>query len=208
MPSKNDNFQFPILNSQFVKSSPSLKECPKPDAPEYAFIGRSNVGKSSLINMLCMNGSLAKISTTPGKTRLINHYRINESWYLVDLPGYGYAKVSKTMRKDFDRMLFNYLCKRENLYCVFVLIDSRIPPQDNDILFINRLGELQIPFVIVFTKTDKATQKQLSDNTMMFKSEMLKTWEELPTCYYTSSVTKRGREEILEFIAKLTTNSK
>jgi len=192
-----------VRKAEFVKSSPSLKECPKPDMPEYAFIGRSNVGKSSLINMLCMNGGLAKTSATPGKTRLINHYRINESWYLVDLPGYGYAKVSKKNRKDFNRTLFNYLVKRENLYCVFVLIDSRIPPQGNDMEFISHLGELQIPFAIVFTKTDKTTQKQVSDNTKLFKDEMLKTWEELPQCFYTSSATKRGREEILEFIASL-----
>ena len=171
--------------------------------PEFAFIGRSNVGKSSLINMLCMNGNLAKTSATPGKTRLINHYRINESWYLVDLPGYGYAKVSKGTRRDFEKTLFNYLCKRENLYCVFVLIDSRIPPQANDLEFISRLGELQIPFAIVFTKTDKTTQKQLNDNTRAFKNELLKTWEELPACFYTSSTTKRGREEIIEFIAQV-----
>jgi len=193
-----------VRKAEFVKSSPSLKECPKPDMPEYAFIGRSNVGKSSLINMLCMNGGLAKTSSTPGKTRLINHYRINESWYLVDLPGYGYAKVSKNLRKDFDKTLFNYLTKRDNLYCVFVLIDSRIPPQANDMEFIDRLGKMQISFAIVFTKTDKTTQKQLNDNTKLFKDEMLNTWEELPTCFYTSSSTKRGRKEILEFISKNT----
>jgi len=208
MQQKTDSSPFSILHSSFIKSSPSLKECPKTDMPEYAFIGRSNVGKSSLINMLCMNGSLAKTSTTPGKTRLINHYLINECWYLVDLPGYGYAKVSKKMRKDFEKMLFNYLVKRDNLYCVFVLIDSRVPPQTNDLQFINRLGELQIPFVIVFTKTDKTTQKELNDNTMAFKNEMLKMWEELPQCFYTSSATRRGREEVLEFIASLTTNLK
>ena len=191
-----------IRNAEFVKSSSSLKECPKPDMPEYAFIGRSNVGKSSLINMLCMNRSLAKTSATPGKTRLINHFRINENWYLVDLPGYGYAKVSKNMRRDFDKTLFNYLTKRDNLYCVFVLIDSRIPPQANDMAFLNRLGELQIPFAIVFTKTDKTTQKQLNSNIKAFKDEMLKIYEELPTCFYTSSATRQGREEILEFIEK------
>ena len=201
------NSQFSIFNSQFVKSSPSLKECPKPDMPEYAFIGRSNTGKSSLINMLCMNSKLAKTSATPGKTRLINHYLINERWYLVDLPGYGYAKVSKNKRKDFEKTLFNYLCKRGNLYCVFVLIDSRISPQANDLEFINRLGDLQIPFAIVFTKTDKTTQKELSDNTKAFKTEMLKNWDELPPCFYTSSTTKRGREEILEFIEKVQSNS-
>ena len=202
MQQKNEHSPL-ILNAQFVKSSPSLKECPKPDKPECAFIGRSNVGKSSLINMLCMNGGLAKTSATPGKTRLINHFLINERWYLVDLPGYGYAKVSKKMRDNFDRMLFNYLTKRENLYCVFVLIDSRIPPQTNDLEFLNRLGEFQIPFVIVFTKTDKTTQKQLNDNTVAFKNEMLKTWEDLPTCFYASSVKKRGREEIIGFINEL-----
>jgi len=196
-----------VSKAEFIKSSPSLKECPKSNMPEYAFIGRSNVGKSSLINMLCKNGGLAKISATPGKTRLINHYLVNESWYLVDLPGYGYAKVSKKMRRDFDKILFNYLIKRENLYCVFVLIDSRIPPQANDMEFINRLGELQIPFSIVFTKTDKTTQKQLNDNIMAFKNEMLKLWEELPQCFYTSSATKRGREEILEFIDSIMINS-
>ena len=188
------------MKSQFIKSSSALKECPPPDKPEYAFIGRSNVGKSSLINMLCMNKGLAKTSATPGKTRLINHFMINESWYLVDLPGYGYAKVSKTLRKDFEKMIFNYLCKRENLYCVFVLIDSRIPPQANDMEFINNLGKMQIPFAIVFTKTDKTTQKQLADNTKAFTKELLKTWEELPKCFYTSSTTKKGREEMLEFI--------
>ena len=190
------------IHAEFVKSSTSLKECPKPDLPEYAFIGRSNVGKSSLINMLCAHGGLAKTSATPGKTRLINHYRINGRWYLVDLPGYGYAKVSKSLRKDFGKILFNYLSKRENLYCVFVLIDSRIPPQTNDMAFLNRLGEIQIPFAIVFTKTDKTTQKQWNDNIKTFKNEMLKTWEELPPCYYTSSRTKMGREEMLEFIEK------
>jgi GTP-binding protein len=191
-----------IRKAEFVKSSPSLKECPQPDMPEYAFIGRSNVGKSSLINMLCLHGGLAKTSATPGKTRLINHYRINETWYLVDLPGYGYAKVSKSLRKDFDRTLFNYLGKRDNLYCVFVLIDSRIPPQANDMEFLACLGKMQTPFAIVFTKTDKVTQKQLSSNTRAFRNEMLKSWEELPPCFYTSAPAKLGREEILEFIEK------
>ena len=150
--------------------------------------------------MLCAHKGLAKTSATPGKTRLINHYKINERWYLVDLPGYGYAKVSKKLRKDFDKTLFNYLDKRDNLHCVFVLIDSRIPPQAIDLEFVNRLGERQIPFAIVFTKIDKTTQKQLSDNTKTFKNEMLKTWEELPPCFYTSSTTKQGREEILEMM--------
>ena len=191
-----------ISKAEFVKSSSSLKECPNPDLPEYAFIGRSNVGKSSLINMLCLNKGLAKTSATPGKTRLINHYRVNENWYLVDLPGYGYAKVSKNMRRDFDQTLFNYLTRRDNLYCVFVLIDSRIPPQANDLEFLNRLGEFQIAFAIVFTKTDKTTQKQLSGNIKAFKNEMLNIFDELPSCFYTSSPTRQGREEILKFIEK------
>ena len=194
-----------VRKAEFVKSSPSLKDCPKTDMPEYAFIGRSNVGKSSLINMLCAHGNLAKISATPGKTRLINHFLINESWYLVDLPGYGYAKVSRNMRERFDKNLFHYLAKRENLYCVFVLIDSRIPPQANDISFLNRLGELQTPFSIVFTKTDKTTQKQLNENIKSFKNEVLKTWERLPSCFYTSSVTKQGKDDILDFIENTAT---
>ena len=152
--------------------------------------------------MLCANSGLAKTSATPGKTRMINHFKMNERWYLVDLPGYGYAKVSKKLRKDFDKTLVNYLGKRENLYCVFVLIDSRIPPQANDIAFLNRLGEMQTPFAIVFTKTDKTTQKQFHENLNAFKSEMLKTWEVLPPYFHTASPTKRGREEILEFIEK------
>jgi GTP-binding protein len=189
-----------IRKACFVKSSAALKDCPQPDKPEYAFIGRSNVGKSSLINMLCNNSTLAKTSTTPGKTRLINHFIINENWYLVDLPGYGYAKVSKTMLKDFEKTLFNYLTKRDNLYCVFSLIDSRIPPQAIDLEFINQLGNLQIPLAIVFTKTDKTTQKQKDIHIQAFKNKMMETWEELPPCFNTSAVTKRGREDILDFI--------
>jgi GTP-binding protein len=191
-----------IRKAEFVKSSAFLKDCPKTDSPEYAFIGRSNVGKSSLINMLCRRHSLAKTSTIPGKTRLINHFIINDSWYLVDLPGYGYARVSKKMLKEFDKTLFNYLCKRDNLYCVFVLIDSRIAPQTKDLEFINRLGDLQIPFAIVFTKMDKATQRALSEHTKAFKTEMLKAWDELPACFYTSAETGDGREELLDFVDK------
>ncbi len=189
-----------IKKAIFVKSSSSISGCPKLDLPEYAFIGRSNVGKSSLINMLCNHRGLAKTSVKPGKTRLINHFLINENWHLVDLPGYGYAKVSKDMRKTFDKMLFDYLVKRENLYCVFVLIDSRIPPQDNDLTFVNRLGELQIPMAIVFTKTDKSSQREVAQNTQLFKNEMLKNWEEVPPCFYVSSLTGKGKEDILDFI--------
>jgi GTP-binding protein len=148
-----------------------------------------------------MRTDLAKTSSKPGKTRLINHFKINEKWFLVDLPGYGYAKVSKEKRKHFDKTLLNYLDKRENLHCVFVLIDSRISPQAIDIEFINLLGEMSIPFVIVFTKIDKTTQKELGNNIKQFKDEVLKTWEELPQCIYSSAVTKAGREEILAVIA-------
>jgi GTP-binding protein len=192
-----------IRQAEFVKSSATPDQCPKPDKPEYAFIGRSNVGKSSLINMLCMHGGLAKISTTPGKTRLINHFLIDRSWYLVDLPGYGYAKVPKSMRKDFDKTLFRYLEKRENLCCAFVLIDARIPPQEIDIKFINKLGALQIPFAVIFTKTDKTTQMQLHDNTHSFKAEMSKSWDELPSCFFTSAITRKGREDILDFVVSV-----
>jgi GTP-binding protein len=191
-----------VSKAEFVKSSAALKECPKPDMPEYAFIGRSNVGKSSLVNMLCMRGGLAKTSSTPGKTRLINHYRINDSWYLVDLPGYGYAKVPKSQRNDFEKRLFHYLDRRENLYCLFVLVDSRLPPQAIDMEFLNRLGEMQVPLAIVFTKTDKVSQRQLNDNAAAFRSGMLNAWEELPPCFYASSPAKLGRDEILEFIER------
>lgn len=195
-----------IHQAKFIKSSSSLKECPVTDLPEYAFIGRSNVGKSSLINMLCGNKGLAKISATPGKTRCINHFLINERWYLVDLPGYGYAKVSKKMREDFDKSLSGYLKGRDNLYCVFVLIDSRVPPQNSDLDFLNRLGELQIPFAIIFTKTDKISQKEMHQNIQNFKDEMLKTWEHLPNCFCSSSLLKRGKEDILEFIEVTNSN--
>ncbi|MDR3094214.1 MAG: ribosome biogenesis GTP-binding protein YihA/YsxC [Bacteroidales bacterium] len=189
-----------IRKAEFVKSSPALKDCPKPDRPEYAFIGRSNVGKSSLINMLCSHGSLAKTSATPGKTRLINHFSINGSWYLVDLPGYGYAKVSKSMLREFDRTIIHYIGKRDSLCYVFVLIDSRIPPQAIDLEFINTLGSLQIPLTLVFTKIDKTTQRERNSHIQALKDKLLETWEELPPCFYTSTITRSGREEILDFI--------
>jgi GTP-binding protein len=196
-----------IRTAEFVKSSASLKECPPPDRPEYAFVGRSNVGKSSLINMLCSNKRLAKTSSTPGKTRLINHFSINNSWYLVDLPGYGYAKLPKSMIYTFDKTLSGYLTRRDNLFCVFVLIDSRIPPQSIDMRFIHQLGKQQIPFALVFTKTDKIGQQKRSSHISEFKAKIMEEWEELPPCFYTSIIDKSGKAEILEFVEKCNLNA-
>ncbi|MDR1666848.1 MAG: ribosome biogenesis GTP-binding protein YihA/YsxC [Bacteroidales bacterium] len=191
-----------VRTAEFVKSSASFKACPNPDRPEYAFVGRSNVGKSSLINMLCGNKKLAKISSTPGKTRLINHFSINNSWYLVDLPGYGYAKLPKSMASTFDKTLSGYLTQRDNLFCVFVLIDSRIPPQAIDVNFINRIGQWQIPLALVFTKIDKTAQQQRNSHILEFKTKIMETWEELPPCFCTSIINKSGKAEILEFVEK------
>ena len=189
-----------ISTATFIASSPSLKNCPDSDYPEFAFIGRSNVGKSSLINMLTGNKSLAKVSGTPGKTRLINHFLINDSWYLVDLPGYGYAKVSKTMREKWMGFTSKYLTGRPNLMCLFQLIDSRIEPQAIDLSFSNFLGQEKIPFVLAFTKSDKITTNILNKNISSYRKEMSKTWEQLPRQFITSSQNKIGRKELLEFI--------
>ncbi len=191
-----------IKKAEFVKSSQELSECPQSKLPEFAFIGRSNVGKSSLINMLTGRKSLAKTSTTPGKTRLINHFLIENSWHLVDLPGYGYAKVSKTDRQIFEKLIENYLSKRESLICVFVLIDSRIKPQKIDLEFITWLGEEGIPFSIVFTKIDKPKKNELKSNVDQFEKELLKNWEELPVWFLSSAVNNAGREDILKYIQK------
>ena len=191
-----------INKAEFVKSSQKLSECPQSKLPEFAFIGRSNVGKSSLINMLTGRKSLAKTSTTPGKTRLINHFLIENSWHLVDLPGYGYAKVSKTDRQIFEKLIENYLSKRESLICVFVLIDSRIKPQKIDLEFITWLGEEGIPFSIVFTKIDKPKKNELKFNVDQFEKELQKNWEELPVWFLSSAVNKAGREDILKYIKK------
>lgn len=192
-----------ITSSEFVISNTDYKQCPAPDKPEYAFIGRSNVGKSSLINMLTDKTKLAKTSGKPGKTQLINHFLINQSWYLVDLPGYGWAQVSKEMKEKWDIMTKNYLGQRENLYNVFVLIDSRIPPQKIDIEFINWLGEYQIPFSIIFTKADKPNNSKIQSNIATFKKELQKHWEELPPSFITSSASKIGQQEILEYINQI-----
>ncbi|SFI90751.1 GTP-binding protein [Kaistella treverensis] len=191
-----------IKTAEFVKSSGKWQECPEPTLPEYAFIGRSNVGKSSLINALMNHKDLAKTSGTPGKTQLINHFIINEKWYLTDLPGYGYARVSKTLRKDFENLIINYILNRKNLVNLFVLIDSRHTPQKIDIEFIEYCGESGIPFSLVFTKADKLKPNVVLANVEKYKQELLKTWEDLPEIYVTSAEKKTGGDEILAFISK------
>ena len=192
-----------IHESTYVISSPDYTKSPKPDRPEYAFIGRSNVGKSSLINMLANNEKLAKTSGTPGKTQLINHFSINSEWYIVDLPGYGFAKVSQTQRKKWEKMIEDYLRRRENLVNVFVLIDSRHAPQKIDLEFVNRLGEWQIPFSLVFTKADKENQRTVSANVKAFLEKMRATWQFLPQHVVTSAVKKMGRDKILNQIEEM-----
>ena len=192
-----------IDTATFIISNTDYKKCPAPDLPEYAFIGRSNVGKSSLINMLTNHSKLAKVSGRPGKTQLINHFKINENWYLVDLPGYGYAKVSKKNRNKWQQFIQQYIINRENLYCLFILIDSRLEPQNIDIEFINWVGKKEIPFSILFTKADKLTKNQLASNMATYKKELLKYWDELPTNFITSAVQKTGRNEILDFIDEI-----
>jgi GTP-binding protein len=189
-----------IKSATFIVSNSDYIKCPAPEKPEYAFIGRSNVGKSSLINMLCAKRGLAKTSSTPGKTLLINHFLVNENWYLVDLPGYGFAKVSKTERDKLENMINGYLKNRSNLLSVFVLIDSRIPPQQIDLNFINGLGKSNIPFSIVFTKADKLSRTKLSASVNTFKLTLLKTWNELPPTFITSAETRMGRDEVMSYI--------
>jgi GTP-binding protein len=189
-----------IKSAEFVLSSTDLKGCPAPNLPEYAFIGRSNVGKSSLINMLTGRNALAKTSGKPGKTQLINHFIINNSWYLTDLPGFGYAKVSKSMISSWDIMIKDYLLERENLMCVFVLIDARHEQQKVDKELMEFLAEYEVPFVIVFTKTDKLKRTALDKSMASYKKEMKQSWDELPTMFLTSAEKKEGRAEILDFI--------
>jgi GTP-binding protein len=195
-----------ITSAEYVISSPDYTQCPAPDKPEYAFIGRSNVGKSSVINMLCNNQKLAKTSSTPGKTQLINHFLINKSWYIVDLPGYGFAKVSQRDRRRWEQMIENYLRKRENLVNVFVLIDSRHGPQKLDLDFVNQLGEWQIPFTLVFTKADKETQRVVAASVKAFLEAMKKVWEFLPAHFVTSAIKRLGREKMLKFIGDTNEN--
>lgn len=189
-----------INSAEFVKSSAFVAECPAADLPEFAFIGRSNVGKSSLLNMLLGKKDLAKTSSQPGKTQLINHFLVNGNWYLVDLPGYGYAKTSIDNRKKWRRMIENYLLKRQNLLSVFVLVDSRIEPQKIDIEFINFLGEQSVPFTIVFTKTDKQSDKKTQEALAAYREALSEYWEELPDILLSSSLNKLGREDVLQKI--------
>jgi len=189
-----------IHSAAFIKSSPTIKECPATDKPEFGFIGRSNVGKSSLINMLTGWSKLAKTSVQPGKTRTINHFFINESWYLADLPGYGYAKVPVRLREKWVKATDQYILKRENLVSLFVLLDTRHKPQRSDLEFMEFLGNNSIPFARVFTKSDKLTITALEDSVNQYNSEMLKNWESLPASFITSAVKGNGRDEILDYI--------
>lgn len=192
-----------IKTARFIVSNTDVRKCPPPNKPEYAFIGRSNVGKSSLINRLTNKKGLAKTSGSPGKTQLINHFLINEEWYLVDLPGYGYAKVPKKERIKWEQFLRRYLLQRENLYCVFVLIDSRHEAQEVDLKFMEWLGISQIPFSIIFTKTDKLKPEELEENLKNYETELFKTWETMPGYFVSSAETGEGKEEILNFIASV-----
>jgi GTP-binding protein len=191
-----------IKSASYVTSSARISQCPPPDMPEYAFIGRSNVGKSSLINMLVTRKGLAKISGTPGKTRTINHFIINDSWYLVDLPGYGYAKASQKLREEWSRLITTYITKRENLVSLFVLIDARHEPIASDLEFMERLAESGVPFVRIFTKADKAGQRVMDKNLALYNKVMLEKWESLPVTFITSATKGKGREEILDYITE------
>lgn len=192
-----------ISHAEFVISNMDVSKCPAPDRPEYAFIGRSNVGKSSLINMLTNNKGLAKISGKPGKTQLINHFLINKEWYLVDLPGYGYAKVTHNMRNRFQRFIAEYMTTRENLTNVFVLVDCRHKPQEIDLDFMQFLGENGIPFSIVFTKQDKLNKSESKVFMKRYEQEMLQRWEEMPPYFVTSATSGEGKEALLAFIAEV-----
>lgn len=196
-----------FLKAEYLISSPSLDLCPKPDRPEYGFIGRSNVGKSSLINAITNKKELAKISATPGKTQMINHFSITSSdkkeWYLADLPGYGYAKVSLANRNKWQKMIHDYVRKRANLVNLFILIDSRHEPQPIDLEFVNKLGDWEVPFALVFTKSDKSTQKEAAANVRRFLDAMTERWTELPPHFVTSAVKRTGIKQIVEFIRQL-----
>lgn len=192
-----------IVRSEFVTSNTAVGKCPKPDRHEYAFIGRSNVGKSSLINMLTNNKNLAKTAVKPGKTQLINHFLINDKWYMVDLPGYGYARTSQSSRLQFEKMIRDYILIRENLICLFVLVDSRHEPQKIDLEFMEWLGENGVPFVMVFTKADKLNATDRINCIDNYHKIMLQTWESTPLAFMTSSEKRLGREELLDYIDEL-----
>ena len=192
-----------ITKAEYLISSPNLAGCPKGDKPEYAFIGRSNVGKSSLINMLTQNAKLAKTSNSPGKTQMINHFLINKEFYFVDLPGYGFAKVAQSTRNAWEKMIDEYLKGRENLVTLFVLIDSRHEPQNLDLAFLRKLGEWGVPFNMIFTKADKSSQKDAHKNARLFIDAMRQEWEFIPRSFMTSAVKFLGRKEVLGYIAEL-----
>ncbi|MCX6252902.1 MAG: ribosome biogenesis GTP-binding protein YihA/YsxC [Bacteroidia bacterium] len=195
-----------IHSASFIKSSPTLKDCPAPTKPEFGFIGRSNVGKSSLINMLTGWSKLAKTSVQPGKTRTINYFSVNDCWFLVDLPGYGYAKVPVKLREKWVRAVENYILKRENLVCLFVLLDTRHKPQRSDLEFMEFLGLNQIAFARVFTKSDKLTRAALEKSIIQYNSVMLENWESLPVSFISSAVNGNGRDEILNYIEESINN--
>lgn len=197
-----------IHSAQFVKSSSKAEECPEVAIPEYAFIGRSNVGKSSLINMITGRKNLALTGNTPGKTMLINHFLINNKWFLVDLPGYGYAKRSKTQRDTFNLLIKGYLYERHQLTNLFILIDSRLEPQAIDLLFIQEMGEIGVPFSLIFTKIDKLSKTQLDRSLAIYRSKLLEDWEELPPIFKVSSVTREGREDLITYIEHINQEQK
>jgi GTP-binding protein len=197
-----------IKSAEFAISSPMVSMCPQDTKSEYAFIGRSNLGKSSLINMLTNNKKLAKTSATPGKTLLINHFIINKEWYLVDLPGYGFAKRSKTEQQKLEQMISGYILQREQLVNVFVLIDIRLEPQKIDLEFLEWLGQSQIPFSIIFTKADKLSATKGQSNVEAYKKRLLEDWEELPPIFITSAENKKGREDVLDYIEEIEKNLK
>ena len=192
-----------IKSAEFEMSNTDVAKCPKNRLPEYAFIGRSNVGKSSLINMLMQRKKLAKTSGRPGNTQLINHFLVNKNWYLVDLPGYGYARVSKSSKKVFQKFITNYFQKREQMVLAFVLVDCRLEPQPIDLEFMQWMGENQVPFSIIFTKADKLKPNALLRNVATYEQKMLETWEEMPRYFVTSASNNEGREELLGFIASI-----
>ncbi|PKP27957.1 MAG: YihA family ribosome biogenesis GTP-binding protein [Bacteroidetes bacterium HGW-Bacteroidetes-19] len=189
-----------IKTITFLQSEVDWRKCPTPSLPEYAFIGRSNVGKSSLINMIANNNKLAKISSRPGKTQTINHFLVNKEWYLVDLPGFGYAKISKTTREKWVKMISDYITLRENLQLLFILIDARLEPQKIDLEFINNLGNLAIPFALIFTKTDKLSATQVTRNLNFYKKTLSQTWDSIPPFFISSAETGVGKDDILSYI--------
>lgn len=197
-----------IRSAEFIKSSVKLAQCPEDGYPEFAFIGRSNVGKSSLINMLTGYAGLAKISSTPGKTQTINHFLINSEWYIADLPGYGYAKTSASLRENWSKETKNYILGRETLVCLFMLLDSRVKPQESDMKFMEMLGLNEVPFARIFTKADKIKSREVNKTIKEHNELMLESWEELPQWFVSSSVKRTGREELLNFIQQTINNWK